>query len=104
MLPLYRNVYQIFLLKKPCNKSQLIDPLVKKVKAIFMTKILPKSKVSGSIGHFMGLEPYLKNYIANPYARPDNNIEERALKLVVIRRKNWVFVGNKGGGKPAVIY
>ena len=49
-------------------------------------------------------KPYLKNYIANPYARPDNNIEERALKLVVIRRKNWVFVGNKGGGKPAVIY
>ncbi len=104
MLPLYRNVYQIFLLKKPCNKSQLIDALVKKVKAIFMTKILPKSKVSGSIGYFLGLEPYLKNYIANPYARPDNNIEERALKLVVIRRKNWVFVGNKGGGKPAVIY
>ena len=53
----------------------------------------------------MGLAPYLKNYIANPYARPDNNIEERVLKLVVIGRKNWLFVGNEGGGKgSAVIY
>ena len=48
-------------------------------------------------------KPYLKNYIANPYARPDNNVEERALKLVVIGRKNWLFVGNEGGGQ-VVIY
>jgi transposase len=78
---------------------------VKKVKAILTTKILPKSKLSGAIGYFMGLAPYLKNYIANPCARPDNNVAERALKLVVIGRKNWVFVGNEGGGKAsAVIY
>ena len=85
--------------------SPIIDGLVKKVKAILTTRILPKSKLSGAIGHFMGLAPYLKNYIANPYARPDNNIEERVLKLVVIGRKNWLFVGNEGGGKgSAVIY
>ena len=85
--------------------SHIIDSLVKKVKAIIMTKILPKSKITGAIGYFMGLAPYLKNYIPNPYARPDNNVEERALKLIVIGRKNWLFVGNEGGGKgSAVIY
>ncbi|MEI8329848.1 MAG: transposase, partial [Chlamydiia bacterium] len=78
---------------------------MKKVKAILTTKILPKSKLSGAIGYFMGLAPHLKNYIANPYARPDNNVAERGLKLVVIGRKNWLFVGNEGGGKAsAVIY
>ena len=83
----------------------IIDGLVKKVKAILTTRILPKSKLSGAIGYFMGLVPYLKNYIANPWARPDNNVAERALKLVVIGRKNWLFVGNEGGGEAsAVIY
>jgi Transposase IS66 family/IS66 C-terminal element len=85
--------------------TPLIDPLVKKVKAILTTRILSKSKLSGAIGHFMGPASYLKNYMANPCARPDNNVAERALKLVVIGPKNWLFVGNEGGGKgSAVIY
>ena len=44
-------------------------------------------------------KPYLKNYIANPCARPDNNVAERALKLVVIGRKNWLFVGNEASNQ-----
>ncbi len=83
--------------------SLIIDPLVKKVKAILMTKILRKSKLSGAIGYLMGLAPYLKNYIINLHARPDKNIEERAIKLVVIGRKNWLFVGHEGGGKAAAV-
>ncbi len=54
--------------------APIIDALVKKVKAILRIKILLKSKLSGAIGYFMGLAPYLKNYITNPYARPDNNV------------------------------
>ena len=50
-----------------------------------------------------GLAPYLKNYIINLHARPDKNIEERAIKLVVIGRKNWLFVGHEGGGKAAAV-
>jgi hypothetical protein len=41
----------------------------------------------------------LKNYISNPYARIDNNVAERALKHVVIGRKNWLFVGGEDGGE-----
>lgn len=40
--------------------APIIDALVKKVKAILTTKTLPKSKLSGAIGYFMGLAPYLK--------------------------------------------
>lgn len=43
------------------------------------------------------------NYIHNPYARLDNNVAERALKLVVIGRKNWLFVGSEGGGEAAAV-
>ncbi|MEI8329029.1 MAG: transposase, partial [Chlamydiia bacterium] len=88
------DIQQIFEIEQKCKTetaeervrmrareaSPIIDALVKKVKAILTTRILPKSKLSGAIGYFIGLAPYLKNYIANPCARPDNNVAERALK------------------------
>lgn len=84
----------------------IIDELVRKNKAKLQDgRLLPKSKLAGAIGYFLGLVPYLKNYLHHPYARLDNNVAERALKLVVIGRKNWLFVGGEGGGNAsAVIY
>lgn len=81
----------------------IIDLLIQKNKDKISTTILPKSKLSKAIGYFLSLIPYLKNYIHNPYARLDNNVAERALKLVVIGRKNWLFVGNEGGGAAAAV-
>jgi transposase len=51
------------------------------------------------------LSPYIKNYLDYPFARIDNNVSERALKHVVIGRKNWLFVGSEDGGESsAVLY
>lgn len=83
--------------------APIIDALMKKNKDKLATQLLPKSRLRGAIGYLLGLTPYLKNYIQNPYARPDNNVAERALKLVVIGRKNWLFVGNEGGGEAAAV-
>lgn len=83
----------------------IIDLLIEKNKERMKKILLPKSKLAQAIGYFTGLIPYLKNYIQNPYARLDNNVAERALKLVVIGRKNWMFVGSEGGGEAsAIIY
>jgi len=66
---------------------------------------LPKFKMTQAIKYLLRLSPYLKNYITNPYARIDNNVAERALKHVVIGRKNWLFVGGEDGGESsAVLY
>ena len=47
----------------------------------------------------------MKNYCNHPFARIDNNVSERALKHVVIGRKNWLFVGSEDGGESsAVLY
>ncbi|MBM3192259.1 MAG: IS66 family transposase [Chlamydiae bacterium] len=81
----------------------IIDKLLQKVQDRANKGVLPKSKLARAIGYVQGLTPYLKNYIEYPYARLDNNVAERALKLVVIGRKNWLFVGNEGGGKAAAI-
>ncbi len=87
------------------ESEPLIDLLIIKNKERLQKTLLPKSKLAGAIGYFIGLIPYLKNYITNPYARLDNNVAERALKLVVIGRKNWMFVGSEGGGEvSAIIY
>ena len=34
----------------------------------------------------------------------DNNAAERAIKNVVIGRKNWLFAGSDNGGKTAAIF
>lgn len=83
----------------------IIDTLLQKAKDRLSKRLLPRSNIGKAIGYLLGLSPYLKNYIDNPYARLDNNVAERALKLVVIGRKNWMFVGNQQGGESsAVIY
>lgn len=83
----------------------IIDLLLHKNKERLKSPILPKSKIALAVGYFLGLAPYLKNYLYHPYSRLDNNVAERALKLVVIGRKNWLFVGSEGGGEAsAVIY
>ena len=34
---------------------------------------------------------------------PDNNSAERAMKPIALGRKNFLFVGSKGGGKSAAV-
>jgi hypothetical protein len=48
--------------------------------------------------------PYLQSYIDHLHTRLDNKIGERALKLFVIPRKNWLFVRNKGREEVAGIF
>ena len=85
--------------------APVIDRLIAKNKERLARGVLPKSKLGIAVGYFLSLTPYLKNYIKYPFARLDNNPAERALKLVVIGRKNWLFAGSeKGGHASAVIY
>jgi len=83
--------------------TPILDELLAKNKERLARGLLPKSKLTGAIGYFLSLVPYLQNYIEHPFARLDNNPAERALKLVVIGRKNWMFVGSEGGGKAAAV-
>ena len=83
--------------------TPIIDSLIEKNKKMLSGNILPKSKLSKAIGYLLGLVPYLKNYTKHPFAGIDNNPAERALKLVVIGRKNWLFMGSEGGGEASAI-
>lgn len=82
----------------------IIDELIRLIKDKFINgKLMAKSKFKEALGYFCGLIPFLKNYTKTPYARLDNNVAERAVRPLVIGRKNWLFLGNEEGGEAAAI-
>jgi hypothetical protein len=86
------------------KEAPIIDELIKTIKEKLVNgKILPKCKLREALGYFCSLIPHLKNYTQHPWACLDNNIAERALRPLVIGRKNWLFVGNEIGGEAASV-
>lgn len=86
------------------KEEPIIEEIISLVKErAIKGNVLPKSKFKESLGYLLGLVPYLKNYIDHPYARIDNNVAERAVRPLVIGRKNWLFLGNEEGGEAAAI-
>ncbi len=84
------------------QEAPIIDELITRIKGrLIQGRVLPKSKFREALGYFCGLIPYLKNYTLYPNARLDNNVAERAIRPLVIGRKNWLFFGNAEGGESA---
>ncbi|MEE9312992.1 MAG: transposase, partial [Planctomycetota bacterium] len=60
--------------------------------------------------HYSGTTRYAQNnwdalnrYTEEDYLNIDNNASERAIKNVVIGRKNWLFAGSETGGHIAAV-
>ena len=47
----------------------------------------------------LGREKHFRSYLDHSDARMENNVSERALRKLVIGRKNWLFIGSKDAGK-----
>ena len=83
-------------------EKPLLERLTRIVKERAMAGgLLPKSKLAKAVNYYLGLEPYLGNYLTNPDARLDNNVAERAVRPLAVGRKNWLFVGSENGGRAA---
>ena len=86
------------------KEAPIIDELIYEIKGKLIDgRILPKSKFREALGYFCSLIPYLKNYTHYPFTRMDNNVAERAIRPLVIGRKNWLFFGSVDGGKAGAI-
>jgi len=66
-------------------------------------KVLPKSPMGQAIHYALGNWTALNRYIERGYLSIDNNASERALRNVVIGRKNWLFAGSEAGGRWAAV-
>ena len=66
---------------------------------------VPKSPVGQAINYAMNHWQALTNYLRDGVLAIDNNIAERAMKSVVLGRKNYLFAGShRGAENAAVIY
>jgi len=67
--------------------------------------VLPKSPMGQAIQYALNQWTALNRYPQDGRLTIDNNVAERAIRPLVVGRKNWVFAGSDAGGeRAAVIY
>lgn len=66
-------------------------------------RVLPKSPMGEAIRYALNQWKTLVAYIHDGDLDIDNNFAERAMRPVVLGRKNWLFAGSDSGGKRAAI-
>lgn len=71
--------------------------------ALQLPKISGKSTLAAAIRYALGRMPKARAYLANGQLELDNNICERSIRPVTLGRKNYLFMGSKGGGDAAAI-
>ncbi len=65
--------------------------------------VLPRSGVGVAIAYARDRWAALTRYVEDGRVEIDNNRCERALRDVVIGRKNWLFAGSEAGGRRAAV-
>ena len=83
-------------------------PVLEKIKAWLDKEsklVLPRSPMTEAINYTLNQWDALCVYTEHGFLNIDNNPAERALKLVALGRKNWLFVQNDKFGKAyATLY
>lgn len=67
-------------------------------------KVRPKSPMGEALAYALKNEKALRRYIEDGRFAIDNNAAERALRLVAVGRKNWMFAGSKRGAQAAAVF
>jgi hypothetical protein len=83
-------------------RQQHSKPMLDKIKAWLDKEsklVLPRSPMAGAINYMLNQWQALCVYAEHGFLDIDNNGSERALKLIAIGRRNWLFVGNDQFGK-----
>jgi len=68
-----------------------------------LPKISGKSNLAAAIRYALGRLPKARAYLDDGKLELDNNICERSIRPVTLGRKNYLFMGSKGGGDAAAI-
>ena len=86
------------------HEKPIVDQIFKALKVkVTDSTLLPKSKLATAIGYMLNYERNFRLYLSDPNIRMENNTAERALRKVVIGRKNWLFFGSRRGGEAAAV-
>jgi hypothetical protein len=91
---------------KKLIRQERSKPLLEKIGAwleVSGTEVVPSDPLSKAIQYTLDNWTALNRYIEEGYLDIDNNAAERAIKNVVIGRKNWMFAGSAACGKMSAI-
>jgi len=66
-------------------------------------KLVPGTPLAKAIGYSRNHRVALRRFLDDPALSPDNNAVERALRLVAVGRRNWLFAGSEVGADDAAI-
>jgi transposase len=95
--------YERYYYRKKFSKPKL-KQLHRKIKKLF-TRATPNTPFYSALQYALNQWIALTRYLADGMLDIDNNAAERAIKPLVIGRKNWLFAGSHEGGKrSAIIY
>lgn len=104
MLALIAELYQIERESKELSdalrlavRQERSVPVLEKIKTWLDAEeevVLPRSPMATAITYAQNQWQALNTYVTQGFLNIDNNASERALKRVVLGRKNWLFAGN----------
>lgn len=81
-------------------------PILKKLRKWFIyhqSRVSPKNRLGGAIQYALNQWGTLNTFLEDGRLEIDNNRAERAIKPIVIGRKNYLFMGGPKGGEAAAI-
>lgn len=64
-------------------------------------RITPKSLLGKAVQYTLNQWNRLSAYITFPFATPDNNLAENAIRPFCVGRKNWLFAGTPAGAEAS---
>lgn len=67
-------------------------------------QLLPNTPTMAAIGYVQNHWQALTRYLEHGQCVIDNNAAERALRVVAIGRKNWLFAGSEASGRAAGVF
>lgn len=66
-------------------------------------KFVPGTPLAKAIGYSQNHRVALRRFLDDPELSPDNNAVERALRLVAVGRRNWLFAGSESGADDTAL-
>lgn len=88
-------------------RKKYLRPIYRKFSRWLVIKqklVIPNTPIYRAINYALNHWRALQNVFADGRLEVDNNIAERAMRIVAIGRKNWLFAGSDQGGHNAAIY
>lgn len=93
--------------KRYYYRKKYLRPVYRKLQRWLVLKqkrVIPNIPLYKAISYALNHWRALQNVFADGRLEVDNNLAERAMRIVAIGRKNWLFAGNDKGGHNAAIY